>query len=178
MPKNNNETTPAPDPKKSEEKQMKEMEELKNELQQCLTEKQEYLSGWQRAKADFINSQKEQEKKQKEFLKFSNELIITDILPILDSFDLAIKSKNLGKKSEKNDGILNGVLLIKSQFLDILKKYGVETFNSIGEKFNPESHEAIAEENGEEAGIVLEEIQKGYKLHGKINRPAKVKISK
>lgn len=160
-------------------KNQKKIKDLEDKLKKCEKEKDEYLNGWQRAKADFINFRKEREKQQENFVKFSNELIISDILPILDSFDLAVKIEpELVNGIEKINGTLRGMLLIKSQLLDVLKKYGLEPFDSVGQKFNPEIHEAIAEEIGTDEGLVLEEILKGYRLYGKVIRPAKVKISK
>jgi len=89
-------------------------------------------------------------------------------LPVLDSFELALK--------ESGD---KGVFLIKSQIDDVLKKHGLVAMRTLGEKFNPEFHEAVAEDKSEkESGAILEEFQKGYLLHGKVLRPARVKVAK
>jgi len=141
---------------------------LKEKLKKCQKEKEEYLAGWQRAKADFINFKKDQEKQQMEFAKFSNTLLVSEILLVLDSFDLALQNNK--------DNVL---LLIKSQLNDILKKYGLEEIKTKNEKFNPEFHEAVEEvESGKESSDIIEEVQKGYMLHGKVLRATKVKISK
>lgn len=145
------------------------VKKLREGLKKCKKEKEEYLDGWQRAKADFINARKEDEKKQEKLVKFSNQFLLTDILPVLDSFELAFKD------SEKDKGFY----LIKSQLEDALKKYGLEIIKTESEKFNPEFHESVAEvESKEESGTVLEVVQIGYMLHGKVLRPARVKISK
>lgn len=144
------------------------LKKLKGKLKKCQKEKEEYLAGWQRAKADFINSRKENEQRQKEFAKFANGLLISELLTVLDSFDLATKNSK-----DK------GFALIKSQLKDILKRYELEEIKTTGEEFNPEFHEAIEEvESEKESGIIIEEIQKGYTLHSKVIRASKVKISK
>lgn len=149
------------------------LKKLKEKLKKCQKEKEEYLDGWQRAKADFINSRKEEEKRREELVKFSNFMLISEILPVFDSFDLAFSGKEENEKSSK------GFLFIKSQLEDILKKYGLEVIKALGEKFNPELHESVGEvESDKESGIVIEEVQKGYMLNGRVLRAAKVKISK
>jgi molecular chaperone GrpE len=155
---------------------------LKQKLKKCLKEKEEYLTGWQRARAEFINSQKEEARRREEIIKFANEKLILELLTILDSFDLALKSlinsKN-EKRKTKVDEIERGVCLIQSQLKDLLEKHGLRPIKSEGERFNPELHETVAEvESEKEDGIVLEELQKGYLLYDKVIRPARVKISK
>lgn len=144
------------------------LKKLKDELEKCRKEKEEYLAGWQRAKADFINARKDEEKQRAEFAKFANQLLVYDLLTILDSFDLALTTCK-----EK------GFRLIKLQLDDVLKKYGVKAIKSVGEKFDPTLHEAATEEESEkESGTIIEEFQKGYMMHDKILRAAKVKVSK
>jgi len=144
------------------------IKKLKEKLKKCQKEKEEYLDGWQRAKADFINARKEEEQKRQDFIKFSNQMMLEEILPILDSLDLAAKNSD-----DK------GFALIKNQFSAILNKYGLEELKTFQEEFNPEFHEAVEEVKSEEkSGMIIEEVRKGYKLHNKILRPARVKISK
>jgi len=162
---------------RKEEKEEKERE-LEKKLENCLKERKEYLEGWQRERADFLNYKKEQEKISKEiFQKFKEELI-KNFLIILDNFDLILKEENL---KNLNEEIIKGLLLIKSQFLDVLKKEGLKEIEvREGDKFNPEIHEAvILEEKGEEKkDRVIEVLVKGYLLDGKVIRPAKVKVGK
>jgi len=144
-----------------------ERKRLREKLKKCKKEKEEYLAGWQRAKADFINFKKDLEKQQTEFAKFSNTILISELLLVLDSFDLALKNDN-----DKD------FHLIKCQLKDILKKYGLEEIKSVGEKFNPKLHEAIEKvKSDKETNSVVEEIQKGYTLHERVLRASKVKIS-
>jgi len=151
----------------------KKVKKVKEQLKKCEQERREYLAGWQRAKADYINLHREHEKKIADYFKFANEGLILEFLPILDSFDAAIKNND--PKSPEAIGLLQ----IYNQLKSVLKNNGLEEIKAIGEKFNPELHEVvetIKSDKGE--GIIVEEVQKGYKLHGKIIRPSKVKISK
>lgn len=164
--------------KKDEEKQEEfNVEEPKKQLKECEKQKAEYLAGWQRARADFLNYKKKEMERIEEFLKYANEELILKILPVLDSFDFAEKklSENL-----KNDEYVKGVLQIKTQFQSFLKSQGVEEIKSVGEKLDPNFHEVVGEveTKEQEAGIVIEETQKGYLINGKLLRPTKVKIAK
>lgn len=148
------------------------IEKLKNELGKCNDERKEYLDGWQRAKADFINYKKDESKRFQEMAQYVAGGLIQDLLPVLDSFDLAL-GHGMSSDVEK------GVLLIKSQFLDVLKKRGLEVMDTGGQKFNPEFHESVGEaESDMKEGMIIEEIQKGYTLNGQVLRPARVKIVK
>lgn len=151
--------------------------DLKKKLEECQKKKDEYLAGWQRARADFLNYGKEEMERIKEILKYGNENLILKILPILDNFELAEKKlpENL-----KNDGEIKGLLQIKIQLQDFLKNQGIEEIKTIGEKFDPNFQEVVGEveEADCESGTVIEEAQKGYTIHGKVLRPAKVKIAK
>jgi molecular chaperone GrpE len=153
------------------------LDELKKELEQCIKERDENLAGWQRAKADFLNYKKEQTKTLEEFLKFANLDLIIKLLPILNNFDLI--EKKLSEELKKNENI-KGILQLKIQILDFLKGQELKEIKTVGEKFDPNFHEAIEtqEIEGQESDIIIEEIQKGYILHHKVIQPAKVKITK
>jgi len=165
--------------KKEELKEKKEenLEELKKKLEECTKLKDEYLAGWQRARADLLNYKKEELERIGELIKYADVGIISKILPILDNFEIAEKKlpENL-----KNDENIKGLLQIKNQLQDFLKSQGVEEIKCLGEKFDPNFHEIVEEVEAKEkeSGIVLEEIQKGYLFHDRLLRPAKVKINK
>jgi molecular chaperone GrpE len=152
-------------------------EKPQSEIEKRKKQAEEYLDGWKRAKADLINYKKRQEEISGEFVKFANEDLILELLPILDNFTLA--AKHLPKNLENSDWI-KGIFQIKSQIENLLTARGIEEIKSKGEKFNPEFHEAIEEikSSGKEQGIIIEELQKGYKLNGKVIRAARVKIAK
>jgi molecular chaperone GrpE len=151
--------------------------ELKKQLAECQKQKDEYLAGWQRARADFLNYKKEEMERIETILKYAGEELILKILPILDNFYLA--EEKLPQDLKKEDNV-KGVLQIKNQIEDFLKNQGVEEIKTVGEKFDPNFQEAVGEteEKDAEPGTVIEEVQKGYKMNGRLLRPAKVKISK
>ncbi len=140
------------------------------ELEKCQKERKEYLAGWQRAKADFLNYKKEEKERIEEIFKYTNEDLILKMLPIFDNFELF----------EKNNQVAEGFLEIKRQLQDFLKKQGVEEIKGVGERFDPNLHEAVeeVESKNKKSGTIVKEIKKGYKLAGKVIRPAKVKIVK
>jgi molecular chaperone GrpE len=149
------------------------IKKIKEELEKCRKEKEEYLTGWQRAKADLINARKDDERRNQEFARFANASLISDLLAVLDSFDLAFVNE------EKDSKFSKGVFLIKIQLEDILRKYGLGPIKTVGGKADLNMHEIVGEEKSDkEEGIIIEELQKGYTLYGKVLRPARVKVSK
>ena len=173
--------------KASEDKEKKEegLEEIKKKLEECQKLKNEYLAGWQREKADFLNYKRDEWERLEEILKFAGEGLILKILPILDNFEIVVKK--LPDNLINNENV-KGILQIKSQLQNFLKSQGVEEIESLGKKFDPHLHEvvgevasseALAKENKKtESGTIIEEIQKGYKINGRLLRPAKVKVVK
>jgi molecular chaperone GrpE len=151
-------------------------EELKKELQECQKERDEYLAGWQRAKADFINHKREELERMQEIIKFAEEEMILKVISIMDDFDLA--EKHLTDQEKENEKI-KGVLQIKRRIKELLKNSSVEEIKALGEKFDPNLHEAVElVESDKGPGIIAEELQKGYLMAGKVVRPSKVKVSK
>jgi len=161
----------------SGEKNEQKLDELKKKLEECEKLKSEYLTGWQRARADLLNYKKEELERVSELIKYADVGIILKILPTLDNFEIIEKKlpENL-----KNDENIKGLLQIKTQIQEFLKNQGLEEIKSVGERFDPNFHEVAgeAEEKDREPGIIIEEIQKGYKIHGRLLRPAKVRITK
>jgi len=153
------------------------LEELKEKLKECQKQKEDYLAGWQRARADFLNYKKEEMERFEGIMKYATLEIILKFLPILDNFDIIEKKLPENLKGDEN---VKGILRIRTQILDFLKKEGVEEMNTVGEKFNPEFHEIIEEVeiNDKESGLIIEEFQKGYKINDRLLRPAKVKVVK
>ncbi len=143
-------------------------------LAECEKQRDEYLGGWQRARADFLNYKKDEVKRFEELARFSSEDILRQLIGVLDSFDLGLAALEKAGKAER------GIYMIRSQLEDILKQRGLEKISvNVGQKFDPMIAEAIAEaESDQPAGTVLEEIEPGYRLYDKIVRPARVRISK
>jgi len=126
-----------------------------------------------RLQAEFENYKKRIDQEKKEFVKFSNEELITELLRILDDFELAITNCVVKDEFHK------GVELIYANLYSALEKFGIQKIECLNQKFDPYLHEALlAEESDAEQNTVLEELQKGYRLHGKVIRHAKVKIAK
>jgi len=174
-----------PLPKATEDKEKVNIEELKKKLEEYQKLKDEYLAGWQRERADFLNYKKEELERIGDLLKYVNEGLISRFLPILDNFEMVEKKLPENLRDDKN---VKGILQLKNQVLDFFKNQGVEEIKSVGEKFDPNFHEVVEEvevkDNGstsspqEKSGIIIEEIQKGYKINGRLLRPAKVKVIK
>ncbi|MEA3272268.1 MAG: nucleotide exchange factor GrpE [Patescibacteria group bacterium] len=143
----------------------------KDKLKEIKKQAEEYLNGWKRARADLVNFQKETEKQKETWIKFANSNFISTLLPFCDNFEEALKYVDD-----------EGMRQLKKQFDGLLKEFGVERMEVVGEKFNPEFHESVESQacpcEGGESGIIIKEIQIGYKLHEKILRPSKVVISK
>jgi molecular chaperone GrpE len=150
---------------------------LKEELELAKKKMDEYLNGWKRAKADYINQKKEFAKREKEMIQFANASLILEMMPVYDNFKLAWK--HIPAEHRKNDEWLKGIEHIKNQFAGLLKNLGIEEIKTIGEKFDPELHEAVSKEKvaGTEAGIIIDEIKSGYKLYDKVLEHAKVKVA-
>ena len=131
-----------------------------------------------RSKAEFINYRKRLEEEQSRLLKFYNEDLIKDTLPILDNFERAISMDDTNLEDEVSK-FLSGFKMIYCNFVNILKNYGVVEIDGNNKPFDPVYHEAIMTEKreGVEPGMVLDVLQKGYILKGKVIRPAMVKVS-
>ncbi|KKQ39107.1 MAG: Protein GrpE [Candidatus Magasanikbacteria bacterium GW2011_GWA2_37_8] len=103
--------------------------------------------------------------------------MLEEFIPVYDHLRMAIQGvKN--KEQGINDPWVDGVNHVLRQFAEILKSHGVEEIKTVGEIFNPELHEAVGEEEGEEEGKILREIFAGYTMNGKVIRPAKVIVTK
>ena len=160
-----------------EQKKSSDSEEFKKEIEKYKKLKEEYLANWQRERADFLNYKKEELLRMGEIVSYASTDLILKIIPILDNFELA--EKNISSEVKNNEEI-KGLLQIKNQLEDFLKKQGVEEIESVGKKFDINLHEAVEEleVNGKEPGVVLEEVKKGYTMQGRVIRIAKVKVSK
>ncbi len=165
----------ASEKKGQENKKIKE-----TEAEMIARQKQEYQDLWNRylrLQAEFDNYRKRSLQEKAEFIKFANQGFISELIGILDNFELSIKYAD-----KKNDFKLmhQGVDMIIKQLHALLKSKGLEKINTIGEKFDPHKHDAleIVEDQDVDTDTVVEELQPGYLLSGRILRPAKVKVAK
>lgn len=137
---------------------------------------QEYLGHLERLQADFDNYKKRQGKKQKEFIEFANERLISNLLTVLDNLERALYS---AKNEENVKAIREGINNTLKEFRNILNKEGVKPMQSIGHRFDPYKHEAVmrTETDKYSDDTVVEEFQKGYYIKSKVLRPAMVKVA-
>ena len=141
------------------------IKKLKDSLKDCQKQNQQYLTGWQRTQADFINYRRRQEENLKNYCGQAQAEIIRSFLPFLDSMEHALKH--------------NEIQPLFQQLIIILQSYGLKEIKALGEKFNPLMHEAIEQVKvNNSSGIIVEVAQKGYMIEDKVLRPAKVKVSK
>jgi molecular chaperone GrpE len=152
-------------------------EDFKKQLEEAEAKKAEYLAGWQRARADFLNYRKDEMERINLLIDYANEEMILKILPLVDNLELA--GKNL-QDSLKNNEYVKGLLQIKTQFEDFLKAQNVQPIEALGKKFDPNLHEVVAEKEDKtkEPGTIVEETQKGYLIGDRLLRPTKVKVIK
>lgn len=141
------------------------LKKLQKKLKECQKEKEGYLSQAQRAGADLINYRRRQESILEEVIKRGNNNIIKELLCVLDSLEIGARENE-------------GVGKIKEQLETILGKYGLKGILAVGEKFNPEFHEAVEQvKTSKKSGVIIEEIQKGYFLGDKVLRISQVKVA-
>ena len=157
---------------KKNEQKSSELEALKTQLEQALQQANEYKEMLQRVHADFENYKKRQEKMAYEIREQSVRDTIAKLLPVIDSFQIAIKN------TENKDQFVQGIKLIYNQLYSTLEGMGLRKIESVGKKFDPYLHDAIIVEESEKDGIVIEELQKGYIVKDAVIRHSKVKIGK
>ena len=161
----------------AEENALEAVKKLKEKLKNSEKERMEYLTGWQRAKADLVNARKRDEADRQEFMKFANERLIDGLLPVLESFDMAIGNKEAWEKVDKNWRV--GVEYIYTQLKKVLADSGLVEINPLGEKFDinrDEATEYVPVETEADDHKVVAVLQKGYTLNGRPMRPPKVKV--
>jgi len=148
-----------------------------NEETVTRSEADEYKDKWLRALAEYENLKKRVEKEKADTIKFSNQLLIMEFFPIMDSFDSAINSI---ERSDNKESFLRGLKMLQTEFHRILEMNGLKKIKSVGEKFDPNIHQAEEEISSDKfsAGIIAEEMRSGYMLNNKLLRPAVVKVSK
>lgn len=153
-------------------------DDLSAQLVTVTKQRDEYLDGWKRAKADYINYKNEQEKRGKELAQFASYAILLQLVPIMQHFRKAFTciSDDL-----KNNEWVKGVEQINRQLRDVLKTLGAEEAESaLGKLFDPALHESVGQEQRDDCadGIVSQEIESGWTLHGKLMIPTKVIVNK
>lgn len=150
------------------------IESLKSSLAAETAKAESYLANWQRAQADFINFKRRTEQEKAETAKFANAMLILNLLPVLDDLQRAFAAVSA---SLAGFTWVEGIHLIYRKLEGVLESQGLTQIKALGEKFDPRQHEAVVYNEGE-AGVVLEELQRGYKLQERVIRPALVVVGK
>lgn len=154
------------------------VKKLREQLATARKEKEEYLTGWQRTKADYVNLQKEEEAKRRDLKKHVVASFIEELLPVLDSYDLAFSNKEAWEKVDAN--WRKGVEYIHAQLLKVLADHGVSEISpKEGEAFDHNIHESIENiptENDSLDHTIAKVIQKGYRGESGVIRPARVNV--
>ncbi len=153
------------------------IEKLKKDLAEALAQKQEYLDGWQRSKADYINLKKRSEEERAGIRDYATEDFALAVIPVIDSFEMAFKNEKALEAVPKV--WTEGVKFIYNQLVTTLSDYGVKAINPLGEMFDVNKHtaqEMVKVEAEADNGKIVEVIQKGYEFKTKIIRHAVVKV--
>lgn len=150
-------------------------EELEGRVLRLERERDEYLDGWKRAKADLVNYRREEEARLREVARFGTSELVRELIAVLVSFDLGRAAI-----ADATTPLARGMLLIQSQLEDVLKRYGLERLTTApGEPFDPALHEAVGETASElPEQTVVREVERGYRMNGKVLRPARILLSK
>ena len=157
-----------------------ELKKLKEELDKTIKEKEEYLAGWQRERAEFLNYKQKEWERISNLLKCANEDLIMELLTIVDSFEMALKQDKIPSLSDEMTNFIKGIEMVYKQLMDILTKHGLTEISTSERLFDPQFDEAIETivDLKLPEGTILEVKQKGYLLNNKVIRPNKVIISK
>lgn len=156
-------------------------------LDQLQTDLNNAMNGWKRAAADFENYKRQKERENKELLEFAKEVTVVKLLPTIDALEQALRHMPVANEefrmqnaefSKQYQNWQTGVNGIVAQLDKVLGELGVKKIEAIGKKFDPHLHEAVKEVEGEEDGMIVDELQSGFELNGKVIRPSQVVISK
>ena len=162
----------AEEPKehKKEHKKDKKLEELQNEIN-ALKDKN------MRIAAEMVNTLRRKDEETNRLLKYSNESLITELLPVIDNFERAL---NVDATSNDIESYQKGMTMIYNSLKNILEKFEVKEIEAIDKEFDPSFHQAVMQEEkeGTKENIVIEVLQKGYTYKDKVIRPAMVKVNK
>lgn len=153
------------------------IKKLREQLKTVTAEKQEYLNGWQKEKAEFINIRRRDEESKQEFLKFATVGLVEELLPVLDSFDMAMNNKEAWNAVSAEWRA--GVETIYNQFKGILIKNGVEAFGQTGDVADPAKFHMIGVDETDDSSkdnTVSSVLQKGYMMKERVLRPAMVRV--
>lgn len=153
------------------------IKKLKKELSSCKSEKQEYLDGWQRLKADVANARKMDTERSARAHSAAQEAVVSDLIPIIDNFDMARQGESWNRVDST---WRTGVEAIISQIEQLMASYGAERLGKVGDTFDPKLHEAVSEEranSSEQNGKIVAILRSGWKIGESVLRPAQVTVA-
>ncbi len=157
--------------------------ESEDELTVAKRERGEYLTLAQRTQADFENYRKRAARDAAAAGERAKSGLVRELLPVVDNLERALDAATAGERGDDggqpSEHLADGVRLVHSELVAVLARNGVEAFDPRGEKFDPELHEALSmrAEEGAESGVVLDVVERGYRLNGAVLRPARVVVS-
>jgi molecular chaperone GrpE len=143
------------------------------DLEELSRERDDFRELAQRVQADFENYRKRMLREQTDKMERANESLIEQLLSVLDSFELA-----LANVSETDEKVRKGVELVYAELLGVLEKAGLERIDALGKPFDPHEHEAVAQEDGDGEPVVCDILRSGYRLKGRVLRPATVRVTR
>jgi len=146
------------------------------ELRQQAGQAAYYMGRYQRARADYVNLQNRVERERESWTEFATRDLATSLLGVLDNLQLAL---NAEAQDQNLDAFVEGVRMIEQQLYKALAEHQIEPIDAEGKEFDPQYHDAVLQEevDGGPGNIVLEELQRGFTIRGKVLRPTKVKVS-
>lgn len=163
-----------------ETKDTKETEETTAETPVVELKKEEvdFKAKYYYVAAEMDNYRKRMEREKENLLKYGNERVLSDLLEVVDNFERTIDMLKHDEDT-KMKNVVTGLDMVKKQFIDALSKHGLTPVDSVGKEFNPNFHEAIAQDYAEgfKPNHIIKEFQKGYTLNGRLVRPAKVVVA-
>jgi molecular chaperone GrpE len=138
---------------------------------------EKYKDASLRARADLDNYRKRVAREKEDAIRYANNSLLESLLPIVDNFELGLEA---AKNAKDASGIVQGLEIVRKQLEEFLRDHGVEVVNAVGDRFDPNLHEAVAHEPNAEIdeGTVIRQIRRGFKLKDRLIRPATVVVSK
>lgn len=163
------------EPKKEETQTVSETDQLKNQMNELEQEVNKWKNDYYKVFADMENLKRRLKMEHENALKFMMQDFATDLLPVVDNLDRALSQET----TEENQAFVKGMEMIRNQFMEILKKHGVEEIEALGKEFDPNYHQAVmmTSEEGVASNVITEELQKGYKLKDRVLRASLVKVN-
>lgn len=163
---------------KKDSKLKEENEKLLDQIKQLQSDNQALVDKVKLTQAELVNYRKRKDEETANMLKFANQDLITELINVVDNFERAIKLDDNDLTDELSK-FLDGFKMMYANLMEILKKFGVEEINRVGEVFDPSQEQALMTDSIEEMDddVVTEVLLKGYKLNGRVIRPASVKVN-